>query len=134
VLAALLACLAVLAGAGAWALGGWDDDPHADAAPPKTTAKPKLTSIPSVVGLQYVTAAHRLKAAGLTPVRAIAGYDNNAKDSVIAVSRSGQVPEGATVTLTVSSGPAPPPPPAEDKKHHKHRHHGHGGSGQGDEG
>jgi len=79
-------------------------------------------------------AAHRLKAAGLTPVRAIAGYDNNAKDSVIAVSRSGQVPEGATVTLTVSSGPAPPPPPAEDKKHHKHRHHGHGGSRQGDEG
>ncbi len=134
VLAALLACLAVLAGAGAWALGGWGDDPHAAASPPKTTATPKLTSIPSVVGLQYVTAAHRLKAAGLTPVRAIAGYDDNAKDSVISVSRSGQVPEGATVTLTVSSGPAPPPPPTEDKghkKHHKHRHHGHG---NGDEG
>ena len=46
VLAALLACLAVLAGAGAWALGGWGDDPHAAASPPKTTAKPKLTSIP----------------------------------------------------------------------------------------
>ena len=34
VLGALLACLAVLAGAGAWALGGWGDDPHAAAAPP----------------------------------------------------------------------------------------------------
>ena len=31
VLAALLACLAVLAGAGAWALSGWGDDPHAAA-------------------------------------------------------------------------------------------------------
>ena len=135
VLAALLACLAVLAGAGAWALAGWGDDPHAAAAPPKTTAKPKLTPIPSVVGLQYVTAAHRLKAVGLTPVRAIAGYDDNAKDSVISVSRTGQVPEGATVTLTVSSGPAPPPPPADDKKHHKHHHNGNGnGGGQGEDG
>ncbi len=72
VLAALLACLAVLAGAGAWALSGWGDDPHAAASPPKTTAKPKLTSIPAaLVGLQYVTAARRLKAAGLTPVRTI---------------------------------------------------------------
>ena len=82
-----------------------------------------------------MTAARRLKAAGLTPVRAIAGYDDNAKDSVISVSRSGQVPEGATVTLTVSSGPAPPPPP-EDKGHKQHHeHHGHGNGDQGgDEG
>ena len=136
VLAALLACLAVLAGAGAWALSGWGDDPHAAASPPKTTAKPKLTSIPAaLVGLQYVTAARRLKAAGLTPVRTIGPYDDNAKDSVISVSRSGQVPEGATVTLTVSSGPAPPPPP-EDKGHkHHHEHRGHGNGNQGgDEG
>ena len=137
VLAALLAGLAVLAGAGAWALAGWGDDPHAAAAPPKTTAKPKPTPIPSVVGLQYVTAAHRLKAAGLTPVRG---------DRRVRPQRQGfrhlgltirQVPEGATVTLTVSSGPAPPPPSPDDKghNHHKHRHHGHGnGGGQGEDG
>ena len=136
VLAALLACLVVLAGAGAWALGGWGDDPHAAAAPPKTTAKPKLTSIPAVVGLQYVTAARRLKAAGLTPVRAIAGYDDNAKDSVISVSRSGQVPEGATVTLTVSSGPRAAASPAGGQgaqEAPQTRRHGNGG-GQGEDG
>jgi hypothetical protein len=135
--AALFAALALLAGAGAWALNGWGDDQHAAASPPpKTTTKPKLTSIPTVVGLQYVTAARRLKAAGLTPVREIGGYDSNAKDSVIAVSRSGQVPDGSTIALTVSSGPAPPPPPAEDKhhkKHHGHHHHGNG-DGQGGDG
>jgi serine/threonine-protein kinase len=130
-LALLLVALALLAGLGAWALGEWGgSDGRAAASSPTTTAKPKLTSIPSVVGLQYVTAARRLKAAGLTPVRDIGGYDTNAKDSVISVSRSGRVPEGSTILLTVSSGPAPAPPP-EDKGHHK-KHHKHRGHGNGD--